>query len=191
MPDRGFEYLIRVNGKQQARKRVTMNKKSLTQWIVIALSVAALIACASSAPTEDTSNKKLLPTFGNSENVHVFENPVMALHDILVKPTADGVEVGGHIHVRQHTRYVPGHIDIAVVDNATKEIVAVVSTDFNPRIAEYGHRDLTHDNNFGVEISGADSAKMTFYVAYHPSNVDRASRFDCGENAAAAEFRKM
>lgn len=168
-----------------------MNNKSVIASSVYILLLVLLSACASSNKTEDAADKKLIKTFGNSDNVHVFENRVMALHDIIVTPTADGIEVGGHIHVRQHTRYVPGHIDLAIVDNTTKEVVAVVSTDFNPRIAEYGHRDLTHDNNFGVTISNVDASKVTVYVAYHPSNVDRASRFDCGNNAALAEFNKM
>ncbi|WP_455365756.1 hypothetical protein, partial [Kaarinaea lacus] len=120
-----------------------MNNKPVIASSVYILLLVLLSACASSNKTEDAADKKLIKTFGNSDNVHVFENRVMALHDIIVTPTADGIEVGGHIHVRQHTRYVPGHIDLAIVDNTTKEVVAVVSTDFNPRIAEYGHRDLT------------------------------------------------
>ncbi|KPJ91920.1 MAG: hypothetical protein AMJ55_10615 [Gammaproteobacteria bacterium SG8_15] len=168
-----------------------MKSKSMVQYIIVSLVVAMLVACASGGEVHEESGKKLIKTFGNSENVHVFENPVMALHDIIVTPTADGVKIGGHIHVIQHTRYVPGHIDIAVVDNDTKEVVSVVSTDFNPRIAEYDHRNLTHENNFGIELAGVTADKVTVYVAYHPSNVDRASRFDCGENAALAEWKKM
>jgi hypothetical protein len=168
-----------------------MKTKFVVKHFSVCLAMALLVACASGDAVHEESGKKLIKTFGNSENVHVFENPVMAMHDIIVTQKADGVEVGGHIHVVQHTRYVPGHIDIAVVDNATKEVVIYVSTDFNPRIAEYDHRNLTHDNNFGIELPGVDSSKVTVYVAYHPSNVDRASRFDCGENAALVELKKI
>ncbi|MDX1812758.1 MAG: hypothetical protein R3240_12455, partial [Gammaproteobacteria bacterium] len=169
-----------------------MNSKSVVRYFnifVFDLLVLFLVACASSSPPEEKDEKKLLKTFGNSENVYVFENKVMALHDIIVTQVSDGIEVGGHIHVRQHTYYTPGHIDLAVVDNTSKEVVAVVSTDFNPRIAEYEHRNLVHQNNFSVKVPNVESDKVTVYVAYHPSNVDRASRFDCGENEALAEYR--
>ncbi|WP_455222685.1 hypothetical protein [Kaarinaea lacus] len=171
-----------------------MKSKSVLRYsniFLFDLLVLFLVACASSSTPEEKEENKMLKTFGNSENVYVFENNVMALHDIIVTPTSDGIEVGGHIHVRQHTYYTPGHIDLAVVDNTSKEVVAVVSTDFNPRVAEYDHRNLVHKNNFSVKVPNVDSDKVTVYIAYHPSNVDRVSRFDCGDNQALAEFKKM
>jgi hypothetical protein len=180
---------------------------SIMKLCTVVFTVLLLVACAASteiktepepiaetgeeasAATGQTPDTQM--TFGNSENVKVIENPVMMFHEIIVTPAAGGAELVGKIHVRRHTRYVPGHIDIAVVDNSTKEVLLQLSTDFNHRIAETGYQDLSHPNNMGAELPGVDPAKVTVYVAYHPSNIDRKSRFDCGENAAVAAIKEM
>ncbi len=183
-------------------KKGAMNAMSTSMMKLCAavFTVALLVACAastdiktdqeSSAATGQESPDTQM-TFGNSENVKVIENPVMMFHEIIVTPATGGAELVGKIHVRRHTRYVPGHIDIAVVDNNTKEILLQLSTDFNHRIAETGYQNLSHPNNMAAELPGVDSAKVTIYIAYHPSNIDRKYKFDCGENAAVAAIKEM
>ena len=164
-----------------------MNAMSAVKGAIVISSILLVAACASTGG--DSSGMRM--TFGNSENVQVIENPVMMFHEIIVSPTANGAELVGKMHVRRETRYVPGHVDIAAVDNETREVKMLVSTDFNPRIAEYGHRNLNHPNNLGADLPGIDPSKVTVYIAYHPSNLDRQSRFDCGSNAALAAFQEM
>jgi hypothetical protein len=162
-----------------------MDTNSAVKGSIVVCSILLVTACASTG--QESSGMRM--TFGNSENVQVIENPVMMFHEIIVSPTADGAELVGKMHVRRETRYVPGHIDIAVVDKVTEEVKLIVSTDFNPRIAEYGHRNLNHPNNLGVDLPGVDPEKVTVYIAYHPSNLDRQSRFDCGNNIALVELQ--
>lgn len=157
-----------------------MNIKFITNGFVYTMVLVLLIACASSKP--ESSSMQM--TFGNSDNVQVVENPVMMFHDIIVTPAVDGAELVGKMHVRRHSRYTPGHIDIAVIDNMTQEVKLTVSVDFNSRIAAYGHRDLTHPNNLRADLPGVDVENVTVYIAYHPTNIDRQSRFDCGNNMA-------
>ena len=159
-----------------------MNAMSAVNGSIVICSILLVAACVSTGG----GSSGMRMTFGNSENVQVIENPVMMFHEIIVSPTADGAELVGKMHVRRETRYVPGHIDIAVVDKVTEEVRMIVSTDFNPRIAEYGHRNLNHPNNLGVNLPGIDPDKVTVYIAYHPSNLDRQSRFDCGNNVVLA-----
>ncbi|WP_455208509.1 hypothetical protein [Kaarinaea lacus] len=163
-----------------------MTKKLNYQCSFMIIMSVLLGACATAKSPTD-----MMKTFGNSENVQVIDNPVMMFHDIIVTAAGDGADIVGKVHVRQHTRYVPGHIDLAIVDNDTKEVVMVVSTDFNHRIAEYGYRDLNHPNNLSGHLEGVNPDKVTIYVAYHHSNIDRQSKFDCGDNAALAAIKEM
>ena len=125
-------------------------------------------------------------TFGNSENVKVIKNPIMMFHDIIVSQTTDGAKLEGKIHVMRRQHYVPGHIDIAIIDNETGKNISVISTDFNSRIARNGRHNFKHANNIGTRIPGVDLEKSTVIIAYHYSNVGRLSTIDCGANVALA-----
>ena len=125
-------------------------------------------------------------TFGNSENVQVIKNPTMMFHDIVVNQTAQGAELEGKVHIRGHQHYVPGHIDIAVMDKTTGENISIVSTDFDSSVARHGRYNFKHANNIGTRLPGVDPEKSTVVIAYHYSNVDRLSRVDCGANVALA-----
>lgn len=163
---------------------------SLSKFIVFTASMLAIAACSFDGLL-DKPSEKMPMTFGNSDNVKIIQNPVMMFHDVIVKSNNSGADLVGKIHVMQHTRYVPGHVDIAVVDNQTKKVLTTVSTDFNHRIAEWGRSNLNHPNNLDAEIPNVNPEEVTHYVAYHPSNIDRASKFDCGDNAALAAVKKI
>ena len=163
-----------------------MNTQSVIHGFIF---VCLMMLAAGCASTRQGSSGMPM-TFGNSDNVQIVDNPVMMFHDVVVTPTVDGAELVGKMHVIRHTRYTPGHIDIAVVDNTTQEVKLTVTTDFNHRIAAYGRRDLTHPNNLSAELPGVNLEKVTVYVAYHPSNIDRQSRFDCGNNIVLAELQE-
>lgn len=142
---------------------------------------------------DDKSDKQENPqamTFGNSENVKVVKNPTMMFHDIVINQTAEGAELEGKVHIRGHQDYVPGHIDIAVIDKNTGENVSIISTDFDGRIARHGRYNFKHANNIGTRLPGVNPEKSTIVIAYHYSNVDRLSRVDCGANVALASVDK-
>lgn len=142
--------------------------------------------CTSTADNQISPHDQLGMNMGNSENVNVINNRVVMLHDLSVTRTTDGAELEGKVHYKGHQDYVPGHIDIAVIDKKTGDTTLVVTTDFNSRIARHGRYNLRHPNNMGTRLPGIDPDKSTIFVAYHYSNVDRFSKIDCGSNVALA-----
>lgn len=167
-----------------------MKIKSTVQAGVIAIGSIIVLGCSTTdnkmeSKAEKTGDMKAM-TFGNSDNVKVVANPTMMFHDIVVNPTTQGAELEGKVHIRGHQHYVPGHIDIAVIDKTTGQSISVISTDFDSSIARHGRYNFKHANNIGTRLPGVDPEKSTIVVAYHYSNVDRLSRVDCGANVALA-----
>jgi len=165
-----------------------MEIKSRIQIIVLMFGSILILGCSVSDDKKDKPMAKMPMTYGNSENVKVVKNPTMMFHDISVNSTADGAELEGKIHVTARQNYIPGHIDIAVIDKKTGENITAISTDFNSRIARHGRYNLKHPNNIGTRLPGVDPDKSTIVVAYHYSNVDRLSVMDCGANVALASL---
>ena len=163
-----------------------MKIKSKNKVGLVIIGSIIVTGCSSLDNKADKTGDMNGMTFGNSENVQVIKNPTMMFHDIVVNQTNEGAELEGKIHFRGHQKYVPGHIDIAVVDKSTGENVSIVSTDFDSRIARHGRYNLKHANNIGTRLPGVDPEKSTVVIAYHYSNVDRLSRVDCGANVALA-----
>ncbi|WP_455376262.1 hypothetical protein [Kaarinaea lacus] len=163
-----------------------MKTKSKFQVSIVAISSMFVLGCSS---LDDKTDKPADPqgmSLGNSENVKVVKNPTMMFHDIVVNQTAGGAELEGKVHIRGHQDYVPGHIDIAVIDKTTGENISNITTDFDSRIARHGRYNFKHANNIGTRLPGVDPEKATIVIAYHYSNVDRLSRVDCGANVALA-----
>lgn len=162
-----------------------MKTKPVT-LIFLIISSLLILGCSSTADKPMKAGEQMAMDFGNSDNVKVISNRIMMFHDITVTRTTDGAELEGKVHVKGHQDYVPGHIDIAVIDNKTGETKLVVTTDFNSRIARHGRYNLRHPNNIGTRLPGIDPDKSTVVIAYHYSNVDRFSKIDCGANVALA-----
>ena len=162
-----------------------MKTKPVT-LIFLIISSLLILGCSSTADKPMKAGEQMVMDFGNSDNVKVISNRIMMFHDITVTRTTDGAELEGKVHVKGHQDYVPGHIDIAVIDNKTGETKLVVTTDFNSRIARHGRYNLRHPNNIGTRLPGIDPDKSTVVIAYHYSNVDRFSKIDCGANVALA-----
>ena len=144
-----------------------------------------------SSKSKEPSAKKHDMTFGNADNVQIVQNPTMMFHDITVSQTTKGVKLEGKIHARTHLDYVPGHIDIVVVDKKTGEIKTAITTDFNNHIARRGRYNLLHPNNISTRLPGVNPEDSNVVLAYHYSNVDRFSKVDCGANAAVASLQEM
>lgn len=167
-----------------------MNTTPYLLTSTIILSTSLLFGCASTADKPAQLHGSAKTTFGNSNNIKVIKNRTMMFHDIVVTKTTDGAELEGKIHVKGHQDYVPGHIDIAVIDNQTGDSELVVTTDFNSRIARHGRFNLRHPNNIGTRLPGVDPDKSTVVIGYHYSNVGRFSKIDCGANVALAATDK-
>ena len=163
-----------------------MKIKSKFQVSIVAISSIVVLGCSSLDDKTDKPAEQQGMTFGNSENVKVVKNPTMMFHDIVVNQTAGGAELEGKVHIRGHQDYVPGHIDIAVIDKTTGENISNITTDFDSRVARHGRYNFKHANNIGTRLPGVDAEKATIVIAYHYSNVDRLSRVDCGANVALA-----
>lgn len=158
------------------------------QRSILILGSTLVLGCSIAEDKQEKPITKMPMTSGNSENVKVVKNPTMMFHDITVNATADGAELEGKIHVTARSNYIPGHIDIAVIDRKTGENISAISTDFNSRIARHGRYNLKHPNNIGTRLPGVNPEKSTIVVAYHYSNVDRLSAVDCGANVALASL---
>ena len=173
-----------------------MNKITRVHTTIVLVATAIFAGCTpmENKPTsmENASRSmesdSMAMTFGNSGNIQVIENPTMMFHDIIVSQTPEGAELEGKIHVKSRADFVPGHIDIAVIDKKTGDNIGVFSTDFNQRIARHGHRNLKHANNISLRLPGIDPEAVTIYVGYHHSNLDRLSKIDCGANVAVASL---
>jgi len=165
-----------------------MEIKSRIQTGILVVGSAFILGCSSSAEKQEKPMAKMPMTYGNAKNVTVIKNPTMMFHDITVNSTNEGAELEGKIHVMARQNFIPGHIDIAVIDKQTGENISTISTDFNSRVARHGRYNLKHPNNIGTRLPGVDPEKSTIVVAYHYSNVDRLSVVDCGANVALASF---
>ena len=165
-----------------------MNTKSHTLIFVILTSL--LVLGCSTTTDRPLKDSQMTMEIGNSENVKIIKNHSMMFHDVIVTRTTDGAELEGKVHVKGHQDYVPGHIDIAVLDKETGDTKLVVTTDFNSRIARHGRYNLRHPNNIGTRLPGVDPDRSTVVIAYHYSNVDRFSKIDCGANVALAAIDK-
>jgi hypothetical protein len=163
-----------------------MKITSNIQASIVVVSSILVLGCSAIDDKTDNHKNPQAMTFGNSENVKVVKNTTMMFHDIVVNQTEQGAELEGKVHIRGHQDYVPGHIDIAVIDKITGENVSAISTDFDSRIARHGRYNFKHANNIGTRLPGIDPEKSTIVIAYHYSNVDRLSRVDCGANVAVA-----
>ena len=166
-----------------------MNSKPHTLIFLILTSLLVL-GCSTTTDRSLKNDNKMAMDFGNSDNVKVIKNRIMMFHDVIVTRTTDGAELEGKVHVSGHQDYVPGHIDIAVIDKETGDTKLVVTTDFNSRIARHGRYNLRHPNNIGTRLPGIDPDRSTVVIAYHYSNVDRFSKIDCGSNVALAAMDK-
>lgn len=162
-----------------------MKTNSITLAILV-LGSLLLTGCSSTASRSTIADDQMTMDTGNSGNVKVISNRTMMFHDVLVTRTTDGAELDGKIHARGHKDYLPGHIDIAVIDRETGDTKLVVTTDFNSRIARHGRYNLRHPNNISTRLPGIHPDRSTIVIAYHYSNVDRFSKIDCGANVALA-----
>ena len=167
-----------------------MKKNIIVQVSIVFIAVFIFTGCTPMDSKMTGTSAATAMTIGNANNIQVIENPVMMFHDIVVSETPEGAELEGKMHVKSRAKYVPGHIDIAVVDKKTGDTVSILSTDFDHRIAKHGHRNLKHANNFASRIPDIDPEAVTIYVAYHHSNVDRFSQIDCGANVAVASINE-
>lgn len=166
-----------------------MKTGSITLLLII-LSSFLVSGCSSMNDKSKKDNSQMSMHSGNSQNIKVIKNRTMMFYDIIITQTTEGAELDGIIHARGHQDYLPGHIDIAVINRKTGDTKLVVTTDFNRRIALHGRYNLRHPNNISTRLPGVDPDRSTIVIAYHYSNVDRFSKIDCGANVALAAIDK-